>query len=319
MIYKSIADLSRDIAAGHATLPRGVDLIVGVPRSGLLAASILALYANCKVTDVHSFCTNAPLATGRTRKDGTAEHSMGYLQTAWDAKSIVVIDDSAWTGKSLNDARTMIETSGYKGKATYGAVYTSPTSSPLDFHFASTGFPRIFEWNLFHRDEAEHYCVDIDGVLCLDPSAEQNDDGPKYIDFLQAARPLAATSYRIGHLVTSRLEKYRPQTEQWLRDFGVKYGELHMLDLPSAEERRRLGAHGSHKAKVYRKLKDAVLFIESESEQAIEIARLSGKPVLDYGQHVLRTPSSLASLPRVLEKKSRGFAGRVKRKVKSWL
>ena len=59
------------------------------------------------------------------------------------------------------------------------------------------------------------------------------------------------------------------------------YGQLHMLDLPTAAARRRAGAHGTFKARVYASLPLAALFVESEAEQAAVISRASGKPVLD--------------------------------------
>ena len=82
----------------------------------------------------------------------------------------------------------------------------------------------------------------------------------------------------VGHFVTSRLEKYRPQTEAWLKQHGFKYGQLHMLDMKTAEERRAAGAHADFKAKIYMDTW-AGLFIESSSRQALEIAQKTGKPV----------------------------------------
>ena len=144
-----------------------------------------------------------------------------------------------------------------------------------------------------HHVVMEESCVDIDRVLCLDPTGQQNDDGEAYRRFLSEALPLHATSRRIGYLVTSRLEKYRHLTEAWLKAQGIEYGRLVMLDLPSAAERRRLGAHGSFKAEFYRK-SDATLFIESEHEQAEMIARLSGKPVLCIETNRIHLPDSLS-------------------------
>ena len=53
-----------------------------------------------------------------------------------------------------------------------------------------------------------------------------------------------------------------------------------MLDLPSAEERRRLKAHAPFKASVYADMQDAKLFVESEPEQAKEIYKQTEKPVI---------------------------------------
>ena len=126
--------------------------------------------------------------------------------------------------------------------------------------------------------------------LCVDPTAEENDDGEKYRRFILNARPLFVPNDKVKALVTSRLEKYRPETERWLAENGVKYEKLYMLDLPSREERIRRGAHASFKAEIYKKLKDAHLFIESNPLQAAEIRRLSGKPVIctetdEYSEH----------------------------------
>jgi uncharacterized HAD superfamily protein len=149
---------------------------------------------------------------------------------------------------------------------------------------------------LFHRNELAQCCVDIDGVLCNDPTHEENDDGPRYLRFLESATPLARPTYRIGHLVTSRLERYREPTVRWLAAHGIQFDQLHMLDLPTAEERRRRGSHASFKAQVFRSIDTAELFIESDPQQAIEIARLAGKPVLDYTSQRLAEPVWNAAL-----------------------
>lgn len=132
--------------------------------------------------------------------------------------------------------------------------------------------PRLFQWNYLNHAVAGRACFDIDGVLCFDPSEEQNDDGPKYVDFLLHARPLYIPGYKIAALVTSRLEKYRPQTEQWLRENGVQYDKLYMLNVASKEERIRLGCHADFKAETYKRLDDCILFVESNSRQARQIA-----------------------------------------------
>jgi uncharacterized HAD superfamily protein len=88
------------------------------------------------------------------------------------------------------------------------------------------------------------------------------------------------------------LEKYRGQTEQWLIDHNISYGQLHLIDLPSAAERQRLGTHASHKAKIYKDT-NAILFYESDLKQAREIAQLSGKPVLCIADMALYLPGGL--------------------------
>lgn len=193
------------------------------------------------------------------------------------------MNDCVDSNLALSLARERILASGFAGRLCSAVVYASSSDqSTVDLHLERLEGPHAFAWTLFHRDSLVNYCVDIDGVLCLDPDTSDNDDGPRYLRFLETATPIARPSHRIGHLVTSRLEKYRAPTTLWLQRHGIAFDQLHMLDGATAEERRRLGLHAQFKARVYRSLQAATLFIESEPVQAARIAQLSGKPVLDY-------------------------------------
>ena len=51
---------------------------------------------------------------------------------------------------------------------------------------------------MIHSTSLENCCVDIDGVLCKDPTAEDNDEGPNYERFLSNAVPLLHFTTTIG-------------------------------------------------------------------------------------------------------------------------
>ena len=55
MNYRSINDLNETILRKLHLISRDIDLVVGVPRSGMLPANLLALYLNLPYTDIHSF------------------------------------------------------------------------------------------------------------------------------------------------------------------------------------------------------------------------------------------------------------------------
>ena len=137
--------------------------------------------------------------------------------------------------------------------------------------------PRAFEWNLFHCGVLENSCVDIDGVLCADPTEEENDDGDKYRFFLEHAAPKIIPTRKLKYIVSSRLEKYRPETEKWLENNHVYYDQLFMLD-STARERREKGLHAVFKSTIYRD-SNCGLFIESSVGQAMRIHSDTGKPV----------------------------------------
>jgi uncharacterized HAD superfamily protein/adenine/guanine phosphoribosyltransferase-like PRPP-binding protein len=286
MNYRSIAQLAQLVDRHLGDIPATIDLVVGIPRSGLLAANIVALKLNLPLTDLQSFVDGRPVKCGSTRAPGRTQ-----LESSRQARHVLVVDDSVWRGHSIAGARRLIAAAGIDARITYCAPFVAPgVEHVVDLHFESVPFPRVFEWNVMHHPMLGECCVDIDGILCRDPRHEENDDGDGYRGFLSGVAAQLVPSFRIGHLVTSRLEKYRPETEAWLRAARIDYGVLHMLDLPDAKTRRERRMHGSFKASVYRRQADSPLFIESEPHQADEICRLSGKPVLCLPEQRLYEP-----------------------------
>ena len=82
-------------------------------------------------------------------------------------------------------------------------------------------------------------------------------------------------------LITSRLEKYRPETEDWLSKHGVQYKSLIMMPYATKAERLAGIPHGLWKAERYREIMDeCALFVESDERQARQIAGATGARVL---------------------------------------
>ncbi len=312
MNYRSLTDLSRLSTECGSKIPNDVDLVVGIPRSGMLVASVIALKQNLPLTDLYSFLRNDELKKGNTRTYKHAE-----LTKPQDAMKILLVDDSISSAKSMRAAEEQVRAA-YKGTVVTTAVFAEKHNRHhVDLYLELVEQPRVFEWNIMHHPLLVHACLDIDGVLCVDPTEEQNDDGPIYRDFISCARPLFVPSVKVAHLVTSRLEKYRAETEDWLQRNGVQYGTLHMLDLPSAEERRRLNIHHKFKAEVYAKHPLTRLFIESEARQAIEIMRISGKPVYCIETNEMYVPGQAYNLKANALRKTYSLKAKLKRKLKS--
>ena len=270
MNYRNIRDLNNVILKKLSIIPRDFDLIVGVPRSGMLPANLLSLYLNRPYTDIHSFMN------GHIYKAG----ARGQFFDIKQFKKILVVDDSVASGAALQECKENLKELSSQFDIKYCAVYVIPgKEKSVDYFFETVPLPRYFQWNILNHTTLEKACFDIDGVLCADPLPEQNDDGEKYIDFILNAPPLFIPGSKIGTIVTSRLEKYRKETEIWLKANNVKYNDLVMLDLPDMAARQKANNHGGHKAKAYMS-KPYVLFVESEINQAIQINKLSKKPVL---------------------------------------
>ena len=272
--YKTYNDLAESVKVLIQKLPAyNINLVIGIPRSGMIPAYMIGAFLNIKVASLDEFISGISTRTGvrPLSKKPDLEHG-----------NILIVDDSVSSGSSIQTVKERLMNSGLlSSNIIFSAVYaTKDATKIVDYYGEIVHHPRLFQWNYLHHGFLEYACVDIDGVLCVDPTPIENDDGDQYLQFLKNAKPLYKPEYKIYALVTSRLEKYRPQTEIWLKKHGIQYEHLYMLDLPSAEDRRRLGSHASFKAEIYSSLKSAELFIESDEKQAETIALIAKKPVI---------------------------------------
>lgn len=273
MNFKTICDLNSDIYENLYRIPETVDLVVGIPRSGMLLASIIALYINKPLVDLEGFIQGNIYNCGNTKNKKEMKTNVNEM------RSVLIVEDSCNSGRSLREVKRKLEDSEYKDRLIYLAAYvTESTKDDVDYYFEVIENPRKFEWNIFHSNELARACVDIDGVLCVDPTETQNDDGESYINFLLEANRRMPVSSKIGAIVTSRLEKYRPETEKWLKMNKIEYDQLYMLPLNSKEERIKQNASIPFKAEIYQD-KKYTIFIESSDKQASEIAKISKKCV----------------------------------------
>lgn len=312
MNYKNFSDLSADIRDNfHKIQSSDFDLIVGIPRSGMIPAYMIGLHLNAHITDLNGLLENKPLTKGITR------NSKKQISNAWDAEKILLVDDSVSSGLSMQETLKKIPLQ-IQSKLTKLAIYSDKKNrKDVDIFFVYLPHPRIFEWNIFHHSITKNACLDIDGVLCVDPLETDNDDDQKYLDFIQNAPPLFIPSSKVFALVTSRLSKYRRETETWLKKYNIEYEHLIMLENTTAEERREKGLHAPHKANFYKNCK-ADLFIESDSNQAAKIAHLAKKPVYCVDDNLMYQSEGLGVFTKnVIIDMNRLFLTRLKQKVKS--
>lgn len=309
MNFITIQHLNQAISGNLHKIPLDVDLVVGIPRSGMLAASILALHRNLPFTDLESFLEGRFYAKGKTRKHPN------WLQSLSDAQHILIVDDSISTGQAMRETRAKVDALKLDARVSYCAILALPTNfMSVDIYLEIVNHPRLFEWHYMHHWGLNHCCVDIDGVLCEDPGFFENDDGARYQRFVENATPRLLPTNRIAYLVTSRLEKYRQGTEDWLQRHNVSYDHLVMLDGVTAKERRKGGGHAAFKAEVY-KGTNCYLFIESSYEQAVEICERSKKPVFSVQNSTYIQPKELTAHLKNLANDWRIAAKRVVRKL----
>ena len=198
MNYRNIADLNHTILKNLHRLPHGIDIVVGIPRSGLLAASLIAIHKNLPFTDLDGHIAGRLLSAGQ-RLGGDGQQQMpGRVSKA------LVVDDSICSGSEIRNARRRLAAAGLKHEILFSAVYGLPGSADVcDIVLEICHQPRIFEWNLLNHTLLQSTCFDIDGVLCRDPTEEENDDGDRYRRFIRSAEPYLLPQAPIGYVATS--------------------------------------------------------------------------------------------------------------------
>ena len=258
-------------------VPSDVDLVVGIPRSGMIPALMLAELLNKRCADLDTFIE------GRCMSYGTR----GGMMRHGKENKVFVIDDCVCSGKSINKVREQLLPMVGEYDFVYGCVYAeSPKAEEhVDVYFEDISqSDKVYmkEWNILHlfKNRTKASMWDIDGLLCKDPPSDQ--DIVVYESYLPNAIPMIIPTNRVGALVTYRLEKYRGVTEEWLKKQGVEYGELMMFNAPDRDTRNGTISSAKYKANLYRNASWAQMFVESDRKQAEKIFQISGKPVFCY-------------------------------------
>ena len=271
MNYTSIADMANTIRANIWKVPNDVCLIVGVPRSGMIAALIVGEFLHKPVIDLQGFLD------GREPMSGSRGKHMRI-----GTGRVLVLDDTLYTGRSMAAVRARIKAN----NVLFGCVYAEgkDATAQVDVWFENNYNPNeelwhLYEWNILHHGEklSKRSMFDLDGVLCLDPPDERK--RAEYEQYIANAKPLVVPTTPIGAIVTYRLEAYRNATQEWLRQTGIQYGCLHMRQ--NANTRSHVDA-ARYKAEIYAANKWALLFVESAPLQAEIIAAETGKQVFCY-------------------------------------
>jgi uncharacterized HAD superfamily protein len=263
--------LHSDVPAFSMRLPAGLVGVVGVPRSGLMVASLLALHRHVHLADADTFARSGGFYTPGARLAAFAP----------SAGKVLLLDDSVLSCRSIDSAERRIREGGRCGRFELirGAFYAAPAAAErLDVFCRVVPMPRAFQWNWLAHQHLGQWTSDLDGVVCRDP-AVHDDDGPQYEAAIRNAAPLYLPQRPIRSVITCRVERWRAITEDWLRRHHVQAQELILHPAPNAQARRRQGNYGRWKGEQYRR-SPSTLFIESSARQALAIAEVSQKPVL---------------------------------------
>lgn len=267
--FKTIDDLNLVIVQHlHKLRQLNIDLIVGIPRSGMIPASLLAMYLQLPFTDVDGYNSKRWYIRNKkiTVSDNMPDKSL----------KVLLVDDTINTGNAMRNVIKTLQSN--SDTIIKFAVYGSSKNRPedIDYICEMCPLPRAFQWNIWKHDNAINWATDMDGVLCRDPSKKENDKGKELTNFYVNAEPKFLFTKPIKYIITSREEHHRAVTTNWLKKHNIIYEKLIMK--PSGHPGGD-NAHGRFKSQVLNNLTDIELYIESDSKQATIISQLVNIPI----------------------------------------
>jgi len=246
-------------------LPTNISGIVGIPRSGMIPASVIATQRHLPLWQLTEDGKLELLGYGnRGRSFGFPRDRDGPL---------AVIDDTVYAGNSMARARAALA----NRKALFCSVFVRPDrTAAVDYFGRQLPSPQILEWNLMNSQQfvgraanpiyGSGVACDFDGIICHDHASGGVPGTPYLVPRVHPCRLIA----------TGRHERERAKTEDWLRKHGARWERLEMLADGVAPTAEHIAAH---KARWFGS-EPFGFFLESEPEQAALIQRLTGKLVI---------------------------------------
>lgn len=268
--WVSVGRLARDAAALAGLLPPDISGVVGIPRSGILPAGVIATLLQVPLFELGNDGAVRPIG------HGGRGHALGFGGNP--AGPLAVVDDTTYAGHAMRRARKAV-----MGPAVYAAVYHRPAAGPIvDVWARVLPSPHLLEWNwanggVLRGHVAPAYgrgiAVDLDGILLHDAESADHHRAPHLVGLPY----MLPRTVPVPLIVTGRRERHRGETEATLRRYGAKWDRLVMYpdDAPAGNE----GRWAKHKAEYYA-ASGCGFYLESCPVQAELIHAACGLPVV---------------------------------------
>lgn len=278
MEYISYEKLICDIKKNLYKIPKDVLGVIGIPRSGMLPASIISEQLNVGLTTIDMFLEHGV--------DSFSKHGNRKLRNT-ESKKILVVDDTCYNGNEINKNKAKLKNFNKEYDFIFLCVYLEGPSlicSPdlflsdvRNMALKSEIGIVLYEWNIFSNPAIINKTIfDLDGVICVEPPDER--DAEKYMEYIKSPQTLLIPTTDKITICTYRLVKYKSETMNYLKSIGLCDCDLFMFKSDSYEERSKIPSY-LYKASVYTKLTNFKLFVESDDFQARKIKEITGKSV----------------------------------------
>lgn len=259
--------------------------IIGIPRSGMIPATILSEELHIGMCSVNEFIDN----NGDDKVfDRHGVRPINHKST----NTYLVLDDTCCHG-------TMGEKVFELKKKFPNKIFVSAVvhiDGPCDIYkpdiclvnllkdpdfWKEPKYITLHYYNILNNQLSSNMLYDLDGLMCVDPPDDINTEA--YENYLRDPKPLyipITTEDKPIDICTYRLAKYEKDTRSFLKHYNINVGKLIMFQAGTREV-RNLTSSSYYKAQHYKDNK-YMLFIESNDNEAQQICMYSHKPVYCY-------------------------------------
>lgn len=228
------ADLVQGAVELCSQLPLDIGAIIGIPRSGLIPAAVMATYLHLPLYTISPDNEIIPAGGGSRTGYGKLLPTGEYL----------LVDDTNHNGLTIEYLRQRIP---WLCDIPLAVVYAKHPEK-VDYYHQELPRPHLMEWNLFNASFISSLATDLDGIICKNPP--------------HSHKPLFLPRNReVGTIITARPESQRAGTEEWCKQHRVKYSRLIMW--PGDPQKRDLLSIARWKADMC-SVVGAEFYIESE-------------------------------------------------------
>ncbi len=169
-LMDDLIGLAKSLASEIAR-DQDVAAVAGVPRSGMLAASAMAIHLSVPLFEASTLGLRS-LAHGRR------------IENVPQKGRIIVVEDSLNTGRRFHDLKRTLG-----NQHIYASIFSTSRAKRLaDYVACELELPRWFDWWLYGSRAMQQMRIgiDFDGILCGDCPRDTDDDGERYSAWMQS-------------------------------------------------------------------------------------------------------------------------------------
>lgn len=249
IIFTRTEDLARDALKLIKFVPPDCKAIIGIPRSGMIPASILAAHLQLPLGELQTDGKIRLLGAGGRGK-------FSYTKDNTYSKYFIV-DDSCHGGGSLRKARAKCQEP--KQNCVWAVVYNRDNHKEPDVWAVDLDH-HSFDWNIHNNGQVVGQTIikGLSGGLAY-----------SFDCFTNSERQIVPRLHKPPLVVATQSKAY---CEEWFKKWGIQVQNLIITDNDSPVE--------FQKAKHY-KASNCSIFFEPDNNQCQAIANLSKKPVIN--------------------------------------